>query len=47
MGGIHIAEDGAAEPWTGGIEIEQAGKRATDFLPSPEYARKKRHVVKE
>lgn len=47
MGGIHFAGDDAAEPWSGGIETEQAGKRATDFLPSPEYTRKKRHIVKE
>lgn len=46
MGGLRIAEDGAAEPWAGGTETEQAGKRAADFLPPPEYARKKRHIVK-
>lgn len=45
MGGLPVGEDSAAEPRAGGTETEQAGKRAADFLPPPEYARKKRHIV--
>lgn len=47
MGEIHPAGNGGAEPWAGGTEIEQAVKRAMDFFPSPEYARKKRYGAKE
>lgn len=45
MGGIHSVENGAAEPLAGSTETEQAGKRASHFLPATEYPRKKRLIA--